>query len=110
MPKTVLTREQVEAINHWLQNYVGGEEALLQAHLNKGEWVEETAALNGLPFMTLANALINGYEIEASPEEKIENWYRSLGHYPNGHYVEGVKEGIKKTLDILNIKLKGVNC
>jgi hypothetical protein len=58
---------------------------------------------------TLIRALYVGYEIEPSPEEKINNWYQNLTNITSGTYADGVKEGIRGTLDFLNIKLKGVN-
>jgi hypothetical protein len=66
-------------------------------------------------------ALVNGYEIEKSPEEKVREYYeeihekhgKSFAEVPYGgkppHYFSGVKDGIKTTLDILEIKIEDIN-
>jgi hypothetical protein len=59
-------------------------------------------------------ALICGYEVEMTPEDKIRNSfnaniskYRELGE--EGDYYYGVTHGIKLTLEKLGIKIEGVN-
>jgi hypothetical protein len=66
-------------------------------------------------------AVVHGYVAEKSPEEKVREYYeeihekhgKSFAEVPYGgkppHYFSGVKDGIKTTLDILGIKIEGVN-
>jgi hypothetical protein len=117
MPKATLTREQVEAINHWLTNYAGGKESLIKHHIADGKWVDGTEALNGMPLDMLISALYVGYEIEKSPEEKLADYYKqALTNFRLASDWEEKEKyrwelfGINATLDILGINLKGVNC
>lgn len=62
----------------------------------------------------LIKALVNGYEIEETPEDKVREMYEA--HFDDGErspydtgYNEGVQFGVKQTLDILNIKISGVS-
>jgi hypothetical protein len=53
-------------------------------------------------------ALVNGYEVEQTPEERIRTEYLSqLGSLDK--WCCGFQEGIKYTLKTLDIKIKGVN-
>ncbi|MEK3975549.1 hypothetical protein [Psychrobacillus sp. FSL K6-1267] len=54
----------------------------------------------------LLRALVNGYEVEKSPEEKVREYYESYGGSPGA--MER-KAGVQDTLDLLGIKIKGVN-
>lgn len=64
---------------------------------------------------TLLQALVNGYEIEATPEDRIREYYR--GHEPHAlldtpekfHVNLGRRGGVRKTLNILGITIEGVN-
>lgn len=75
-------------------------------------------------FSKLMSALINGYEVERTPEERLlEHYdlqldfkYEALeafdGEYGGvsvGEY-EAHINGIYRTLDILGIKIEGINC
>ena len=65
----------------------------------------------------LMEALICGYQIEKSPEEKVREYYSQLMWiYNDADYgtieeisPESEMRGIVKTLDILGIKIEGVN-
>jgi hypothetical protein len=65
-------------------------------------------------FEDLLKALVNGYEVEQSPEDKVRELY---GRYKNcdhqekakAEYCRGVCNGIIDTLNALNIKVEGVN-
>lgn len=50
---------------------------------------------------TLMNALVNGFEVEETPEEKVREYYA----HNNGE----ARNIIKITLNMLNIKIEGVN-
>jgi hypothetical protein len=58
----------------------------------------------------LMSALVNGYTVEQTPEEKVREYYE--GHCHRGtydQYVNGALDGIKGTLDLLGIQIEGVN-
>jgi len=70
----------------------------------------------GSPDM-LMTALVNGYTIEKSPEEKLRNIfeeyranYRCTEDWERDNaYAEGVLFGIEETLELLDITIEGIN-
>jgi hypothetical protein len=108
VPKTVLTKHQADAIEHWLCSYVGGKESLIKHHILNGEWIDETSALNGMPLDTLISALYVGYDIEKSPEERLKDYFNELNPAIDTECITRI--AIKKTLEILKMKVCGVNC
>lgn len=65
-------------------------------------------------FDTLLQALVNGYEVEQTPEEKVREYYElnKPDEYMNQNQFNiqaAVREGVLNTLNLLNIKIKGVN-
>ncbi len=63
-------------------------------------------------FETLLSALVNGYIIEKSPEEKLREIYdRAIrwGNVADSSYDRGVYSGIKVALDILDVTIEGIN-
>lgn len=62
-------------------------------------------------------ALVNGYNVEKSPEEKLRNIceeyranYRSTEDWERDNaYAEGVLFGIEETLELLDITIEGIN-
>lgn len=58
-------------------------------------------------FDVLLQALVNGYEVEETPEDKVREFFNAFST-PNA---EGMykRNAICKTLDLLNIKIEGVN-
>ncbi|MED1148918.1 hypothetical protein P4T97_06740 [Bacillus paralicheniformis] len=73
--------------------------------------------LRGLSPLTIVAALINGYEVEKTPEEKVREYYaanyqrheQSMPRSKDDFYTSGVAEGVRNTLDSLGIKIEGVN-
>lgn len=62
----------------------------------------------------LMKALVNGYEIEETPEEKLQRYYSDVNEQFNellesDSRLYGVLEGIENTLDILGIEIPGIN-
>jgi len=55
----------------------------------------------------IMQALVNGYEVEKSPEEKIREYYESLND--EFTYEPKERDGIEQTLNLLGIKIGGVN-
>ncbi len=63
-----------------------------------------------LDILTLAAALLNGYEVEKTPEEKVREYFEKLwADYCDTNEIEIAKETIINTLDLLGIKIEGVN-
>jgi DNA integrity scanning protein DisA with diadenylate cyclase activity len=66
-------------------------------------------------FDELMEALICGYEVEGAPEKKVADYffktneaYHNCDDEESDHFY-GVREGITNTLDLLDIKITGVN-
>ncbi|SER88658.1 DUF1642 domain-containing protein [Psychrobacillus sp. OK032] len=65
----------------------------------------------------LMQALVSGYEVEKSPKDKVREYYEDIRMLPANLGMttptiiraEGAMEGIRETLDILGIKIEGVN-
>jgi Protein of unknown function (DUF1642) len=117
--KVVLPREVAEAIESLRKNQFDNRAIINRIYKATAPPALQLYAIEN--FDTLLNALVNGYEIEKSPEEKVREYYeeihekhgKSFAEVPYGgkppHYFSGVKDGIKTTLDILEIKIEGVN-
>ncbi|KRT88671.1 hypothetical protein [Bacillus paralicheniformis] len=102
--KPVITKEQADALlglyaEEWSKEHV------LEYHVTR-EWTDRFSPLNDLDLITLAAALINGYEVEKTPEEKVREYYESHGGSPSA---EERKAAIRETLYKLGIKIEGVN-
>jgi hypothetical protein len=66
------------------------------------------------PWSLIMQALVNGYEIEETPEDKVREYYEKLKKHSLNEtkgettYTERLV-GVLKTLELLNIKISGVN-
>lgn len=118
--KPTITKGQAEGIEFWLREYGTDKGRFIEAHANDDrEWYGECAPLNHLDTLTLAAALINGYKVEATPEEKVRDYYEHIKRSRDERHVAGdieakrhnvgVLTGIRNTLDIFGIKIEGVN-
>jgi uncharacterized protein (UPF0297 family) len=116
--KVKLPREVAEALdslrekgysNFTILSYVINEKYI--AHLPEITTIVKAYERDDFSFDKLLNALVNGYEIEKSPEEKVREYYESLDKRPLCSEAYGWHEAkaIKKTLDLLGIKIPGVN-
>jgi len=102
--KPVITKEQADAIETFLEK--GTKEDLLTAKVHCCHFGDEYSGINTIDIMMLAAALINGYEVEKTPEEKVREYYESYGGSPSA--MER-KEAVQDTLDLLGIEIEGVN-
>ena len=128
--RPVITKEQARAIEEGIKCYVRQGLDLgpklynrfLIDHANvltevDDPWADMFSCLNDLDIMTIAAALINGYEVEKTPEEKVREYYaanyqrheQSMPRSKDDFYTSGVAEGVRNTLDCLGIKIEGVN-
>lgn len=78
-------------------------------------WVSrnENEGVDAIPLYF--QALVNGYTVEKSPEVNVREYYdryffgkHTDGGYHDG-YEDGVADAIQETLNILGIKIEGVN-
>ena len=102
--RPVITKEQADSIAAFLE--VGTKKELLTAKVHCCHFGDEYSGINTIDIMTLAAALINGYEVEKTPEEKVREYYESHGGSPSA---EERKAAIRETLYKLGIKIEGVN-
>ncbi|QLI77098.1 hypothetical protein [Bacillus pumilus] len=110
--KPEITKEQAEAITYLRE--LGRDNEYILSHF--GVYVRHCAVLNDLSRVSLAAALINGYEIERSPEQKVREHYEKLA--AKRRYVPGCidelkiyteMDAIRRTLDMLGIEIDFVN-
>ncbi|MCA1184790.1 hypothetical protein [Bacillus licheniformis] len=112
--KPVITKEQAEALEAFLE--VGTKEELLTAKVHCCHFGDEYSGINTIDIMTLASALINGYEVEKTPEEKVREFYEKLCdgydraqfHEDKGKYLL-MQRAVRETLNRLGMKIEGVN-
>jgi hypothetical protein len=110
--KVILTKEQAEALESAksIQIEEGYDLSNIVAWKVNDLFSHDEEALNQLELDTLIKALYVGYEVEKSPEEKVRDYYHSIIE-TNTTPIMNIKIAtIEKTLDLLGIKIKGVNC
>ncbi|URO01734.1 hypothetical protein 268TH002_37 [Bacillus phage 268TH002] len=115
--KPTITKEQVDALLH-LYSAEWTKSDILEYHVT-GEWQERCYSLNDLDIITLAAALVNGYEVEKTPEEKVREYYEKTkrtrderhlaGDIEGKRFHDGTLVGVCNTLDYTGIKIEGVN-
>lgn len=117
--KVTLPREVAEAIEK-LRSITWTDYGMLSAVRNAPEnpnavTVSEWAfgEGSGSPDL-LMRALVNGYEVEKTPEEKVREYYdRYNPEYATTLFTEelftGRRQGVYNTLDLLGIKIEGIN-
>lgn len=73
-------------------------------------------SLRKVPFETLMSALVNGYEVEETPEDKVREYYNVTKDRSVREPVLSIREcfdfellGITTTLAKLGIQIEGVN-
>lgn len=90
---SAITRDPDEKISHYesiLRNFAKGSEK---------------------NFIKILQALVNGYEVEQTPEDKVREIFKNPDPFHNGigELSASYRDGIRDTLDTLNIKIEGVN-
>ncbi|MDQ0062337.1 hypothetical protein [Paenibacillus harenae] len=71
---------------------------------NTTDWLDEEHEKG---YTHIMKALVNGYEVEETPEEKVKALYRKYANETDMHY--GYRLGVYECLEALNIKIEGVN-
>ncbi|MGG1419095.1 hypothetical protein ABE220_09490 [Bacillus subtilis] len=79
-----------------------------------GEWLEHCYSLNDLDNLTLAAALVNGYEVEKTPEEKVRELYNKHRHEAACSFTDegtnlslGKAFGIKEASKVFGVNVEG---
>jgi hypothetical protein len=105
--KVTLPREVAEAIEHYRVRGFGNASIITIAS-NNGSGVGHAKTLvyyvleDADNSDILMSALVNGYEIETTPEDDLREYYDVL--------IGGCdKHAVRCTLDILGIQVKGIN-
>ncbi|MCY7439377.1 hypothetical protein [Bacillus altitudinis] len=119
--KPEITKEQAEAIEFLRKHYDDRGILELYAEDTIGHvyqmYGHDCGCVYDLDLIDFASALINGYEIEKSPEQKVRDYYesnyakheKSKPFSDDDCYTTGVSNGIRQTLDLLGIEIYGVN-
>jgi hypothetical protein len=118
MDKVKLPKLVAESIGNLLSaNYTWTKDDLFYVILNpnktipKEEFLVDVNVLRGYAKsreLLLARALINGYEVEQTPEDKVRDRYEFYISCED-RKERGRAMGIKEALDILGKQIKGVN-
>ena len=105
MDKIKVSKEVAEALNLAIKNC--GKEHLFNIHSNKSNWADPAnLPLNQLSNWKMAQILINGYEVEKTPHENLLELYEDYKVNSDDGIPELV---VEKVLEILDIKIKGIN-
>ncbi|SDM18224.1 hypothetical protein [Bacillus sp. OK048] len=110
MEKVMISKEEAAALESALEVNGGDRANVSQYHGVNGLWTDKREALNNIDLETLNVALYVGYEIEPGPEDKILEYYHSLDTSREFSSEWQMSLAVTKTLNLLNIKIKGINC
>lgn len=110
--KVKVSREVADAIEYVKECYVNPFETIMRIKSHGGFVEKKTVVLNTVGFLDLGQIMINGYEIEQTPEEKllisyIENQEKWVNYA--GLWNKGFVEGIRFAINTLNIQIEGIN-
>lgn len=120
MEKVKLPKKVADAIGEFRKHYKSGCEYDLNL-LKSEDWYGANAIIEftkeSRDNMTLYfQALVNGYEVEQTKEERIQALFQqakvgedSLDDHPQVSYWRGKQQGIRDTLMALEIQIEGVN-
>ena len=106
MDKIKVSKEVAIALEVALK--VTSKRNFFEEHSNKMQWtLEDYLPLNKISNWDMAQILINGYEVEETPEDRMLDFY----NYYNGDsdYEKGFRDAVEYTLEQLRHKIKGIN-
>lgn len=118
--KVVVSKEVAEAIKHFRNpdGWSWANASFMLEHFSIANVdCEYRIAIREMDTDELMSALVNGYEVEKSPEEKVRDYYDILKlreEYSEKSGVSGSQhrqgwQSVVETLDLLGIKIGGVN-
>lgn len=107
--KVKVSKEVAEAIEFLRNDYNYGFAEFMQVRSN-GKFcsIRKAFPLNDIPVERLAIALINGYEIEQTPDEMVAELFNDISTEPS-RYDAGYCAGILFVLEAYGLKIEGVN-
>lgn len=124
MMKALVTEEQARSIE-FLRGVGYSDEKIMSMYVDDAlGYIEmqhgrSVGCLYDLDALRFATALVNGYEVEKTPEEKIKEYYEEVlrsqresqdeADIESAEYCSGVIDGVTETLTILGVDIKGVN-
>lgn len=113
MSKVTVSKEVAAAITYLrTRPSYDTDDKLLLGHagvfISASRWAgAEVCVLNDVPMDTFASAVLNGYEIEQTAEERVLAFFETYSDCDD--YDSGVRFGALEILDIFGMKVKGVN-
>lgn len=123
--KVKVSREVADAIELYIDDCtrvlkltLENSKAVLIAEHYKQDWAKyeigQYLALNDIDTFTLMQAMVNDYEVEETPEEKLLMRFqhceqRAGWHQDDEREMQATANAIKETLNTLNIQIKGIN-
>jgi 1,2-phenylacetyl-CoA epoxidase catalytic subunit len=117
MDKVKITQEQADEIVYHLQLHSNIE--ILRMHNGTGnsKWNDGdslTKCILEMDEETLIKALYIGYEVKETPEDKVREYFKTTANSQGNSQYEvgynlGSRNAIMETLNLLNIKIEGVN-
>lgn len=116
MDKIKVSKEVAHALEMALKTC--SKAKFFEQHSNKMQWsLDVYLPLNQISNWKMAQILINGYEVEETPEDKLIRQFRDFGERKNNFttesknfgYWEGREKQVVATLNTLGIKIKGIN-
>lgn len=111
--KVKLPRDVAEAIEGFRDTF--GTDELYEIGKYVGNETSESRAYTIFRWMTRGNmvkykqAIVNGYEIEETPEDKVKDLFDYFGQEGVVFAGVDVQNKIANMFNLLNIKIKGVN-
>lgn len=114
MEMVKVTKEQAEALENMEYSTPSVRVDLVVDHA-RGQFTNNWECLNKLTTDDFIKAIYFGYEVETSPEEKLLIWVEGLRDILNGNkygsesIAKNKLEAINQTLQVLNIKIPGIN-
>lgn len=106
MEKVIVTKEVAKGIEHLRSvGKTNGEIVKVIAEYGNFWCSSKCSELNETPLDTVIKALYIGYEVEKTPEEKVAVYYEELRR----EYEHDAMAAVHSTLNLLGIKIEGVN-
>lgn len=105
--KLIVDRDVYEALETLKKIYGNDDKCLIKLHSTEAKWEGIFNSLNKLGTYEFAKAVLIGYELDKTPEEKLADLYNELDKKDRFDYAYGC--GIDAALNILDIKVKGIN-
>lgn len=107
--KVKLPFEIANSIENLRKSNISNEDIIYKFAWETDNGFPDLVAYAAYDFDALLLALVNGYEVEETPEDKLRHYYNELQHQmPNSHAAQSA-DTVIVVLNILGIKIEGVN-